>query len=166
MLQSDDRFKHYSCWILNMMDSEVFSILKHFTQLFRSGKILASKFILRSSFHWTCTWLYMEYSTPKCDSNEDLNPFTRWDGQCKSVIHFHQSLAFGSLNQLLTQTWFLNDGWRAWSSIWLCFKPFLLSSAFLILTSTWTFLQMVSSCIADECSSILILISSFISILT
>ena len=153
--------------MLYTMDSEVSSIPKQSTQLFWSSEILATKFILRSSFYWTCTSFYTEYLTSEFDSKEDFNPLTKWDGQCKSVRHFHQSFAFGSLNQLLTQTSFISARWWAWSSIWLCFMPFLLSSGVrVMLVNTWTCPQMVSSYIADECNPNILLISSFISILT
>ena len=137
MLQSDDRFKHYSwCirWIQkspqfwnNFLNS--FDLEKLFHQSLFLGLVSIEPVLHCTRNIWLPNSIPMKILSPNETVSVSLSD--------TSINGF----AFGSLNQLLTQTSFLNEGWRAWSSSWLCFKHFLLSSAFLMLANIWKFLQ-------------------------
>ena len=162
MLQSDDRFKHYSCCIRWIPKSPQFqnNLLNSFDR---------AKFLHQSSFLGLVSIEHVLHSTRNISLPNSIPRKILSPNETVSV-----SLSATSIKVLLLAVW-ISYWLKLHFSMWdgelevlfdFVSRPLLLSSAFLMLARTWTFLQMVTSCVADECNSIILLISSFISILT
>ena len=157
MLQSDDRFKHYSwCirWIQkspqfwnNFLNS--FDLEKLFHQSLFLGLVSIEPVLHCTRNIWlpnsiaTKIWILSLDRMVRVSLSDTSIKVLLFTVRINRWVKLHFSVM-----------------WWAWSSIWLCFKPFLLSSAFLMLANTWTFLEMVSSYIAVKCNPIILLISN------